>query len=212
MPGCCARDYERIFGRRTAARDARRFRRRGLRGSSRDVVALAGDVRSSTVLEVGGGVGAIELELLAEGARRTTNVELSPHYEKHASELAAERGVADLMERRVADFVQEAADIPAHDIVVMHRVVCCYPDVEALVGAAATHARTRMVLTFPQERRLIRAAVRVVDAVMRVGGSSFRVYVHPYERIVAAATGMQPVERRRRGLVWETAAFATSAR
>lgn len=212
MPCCCARDYERVFGRKAAARDARRFRRRGLRGSARDVVELSGDVRGATVLEVGGGVGAIELELLGEGAVRATNVELSSSYERPAAELAAERGVADRTELRVGDFVEEADAIPAHDVVVMHRVVCCYPDVEALVRAGATHARTRMVLTYPQERLLLRVAIAAVDAVMRVSGSSFQVYAHPFSRIAAAAAGMHLVERRRSGVVWETAVFATSAR
>ena len=212
MSGCCARDYEKVFGRKAAARDARRWRRRGLRGSARDVVELAGDVHGATVLEVGGGVGAIELELLAAGAERTTNVELSSAYETVAEELAAERGVADRMEHRVGDFVEEAAAIPAHDVVVMHRVVCCYPDVDALVEAGATHARTRLVLTYPQERRVLRAAIAAVDVVMRVSGSSFQAYLHPLARIAAAATGMELVERRRRGFVWETAVFATSGR
>lgn len=212
MPCCCARDYEKVFGRRTAARDARRFRRRGLRGSAEDVVALAGDVLGATVLEVGGGVGAIELELLAEGAERTTNVELSSSYAEPAAKLASERGVTGRMEHRIGDFVEEADAIPPHDVVVMHRVVCCYPDVEALVGAGAAHARSRMVLTYPQERRLLRAAIAIVDAVMRAGGSSFQVYLHPFDRIEAAASGMRVVERRRSGFVWETAAFATSAR
>lgn len=209
MPCCCARDYERVFGRKAAARDARRFRRRGLRGSAKDVVELAGDVRGATVLEVGGGVGAIELELLADGAERATNVELAATYETAAADLLAEHGMTERVERRIGDFVEEAPAIASHDVVVMHRVVCCYPDVEALVGAGAERARTRMVLTYPRERRLVRAGVAVVDAVMRLSGSSFQVYVHPFDRIAAAATGMRLAERRRSGFVWETTAFAT---
>jgi len=212
MTSCCARDYEKVFGRKTAARDARRFRRRGLRGSAKAVSELAGDVRGATVLEVGGGVGAIEIALLERGATSATNVELASTYEDAAHGLLAEHDLAARVDRRIADFVAEADAIPAHDVVVMHRVVCCYPDVEALVGAGAAHARERMVLTYPQERRAIRAAVAAVDAIMRVAGSTFQVYVHPFDRIVAAAHGMQLVERRRSGYVWETAVFATSAR
>lgn len=209
VPCCCARDYEKVFGRKTAARDARRFRRRGLRGSARTLTQLAGDVRGASVLEVGGGVGGIEIELLEAGASRATNVELAATYESAADELLAERGLTDRVERRIGDFVEEADAVPQHDVVVMHRVVCCYPDVDALVGAGAEHARTRMVLTYPQERLLIRAAIAVIDAVMRLSGSSFQVYVHSFDRIAAAATGMRLVERRRSGLFWETAAFAT---
>ena len=60
---------------------------RGVRGTSRDLVELAGDVTGASVLEVGGGVGAIELELLAAGAERATDVELSGEYEEEALKL-----------------------------------------------------------------------------------------------------------------------------
>ena len=44
-----------------------------------DVVRRRG-IEGSTVLEPGGGVGSIQLELLKEGAARSTVVELSPGY------------------------------------------------------------------------------------------------------------------------------------
>ena len=79
------------------------------------------------MLDVGGGIGAIELVLLAAGAARATNVELSGGYEEAASALLAERGLSDRVDRRVADFVSEGDAVEPHDLVVLHRVVCCYP-------------------------------------------------------------------------------------
>lgn len=210
MTSCCARDYEKVFGRKTADRDARRFRKHGLRGSAKALAELAGDVHGESVLEVGGGVGAIEIELLEAGAECATSVELASTYEDAAAGLLRERGLSGRAERRVGDFLAEESAILVHDVVVMHRVVCCYPDVDALVGAAADHARRRLVLTYPQERTVIRAIISVVNAIMRVGGSTFRVYVHPFDRIASAAVGMQLVERRRSGLVWESAAFTST--
>jgi magnesium-protoporphyrin O-methyltransferase len=212
VTGCCARDYETFFGRRIAARDARRFRRHGLRGSARSLAELSGDVRGATVLEVGGGVGAIELELLAAGAERATNVELSGEYESAAAELLAERGVTERVDRRIGDFVAAADTVAPHDIVVMHRVVCCYPDVDALVGAAAERTRRRLVLTYPQERAIVRAGLGLANAILRLRGSTFRVYVHPVRRIEAAASthGLELVARRQHGWLWESAAFAHS--
>ncbi|HEY8028206.1 MAG TPA: hypothetical protein VIE38_01725 [Gaiellaceae bacterium] len=212
MTRCCARDYEKVFGRKTADRDARRFRKRGLRGSAKALADLAGDVCGATVLEVGGGVGAIEIALLETGAARATNVELVATYEDAADELLAERGLSGRVDRRIGDFVSEADVIEPHDVVVMHRVVCCYPDVDALVGIAARHARKRMILTYPQERGALRAAISLVNAVMRLSGSTFQVYLHPVERIAAAAraNGLTLAERRRHGFVWESAAFSAA--
>jgi len=210
VPACCAHDYEKVFGRKTAARDARRFRRRGLRGSGAALAELAGDVEGESVLEVGGGIGAIELALLEAGAERATNVELAASYEEAAAGLVAERNLEGRVERRVADFVADADDIAPHDVVVLHRVVCCYPDIDALVGAAAARTRRRLLLTYPQERAAVRAVVSVMNAVTRMTGSTFQVYVHPVERMAAAADaqGLTLAERRRHGIAWESAAYS----
>jgi magnesium-protoporphyrin O-methyltransferase len=203
MAGCC----DTPFTARQARLAAAKYRKRGLGGTSRDLVELAGDVSGASVLEAGGGVGAIELELLAAGAARATDVELSGEYEGEARKLLAERGLSDRVERRVGDFVTEPVE--PHDFVVLHRVVCCYPDVDALVGVAAERARRRMLLTYPQERRLTRAGIRAINVFMRLSRSEFRVFVHSVTRIeaAAAAKGLELRERRPRGLFWESAAY-----
>jgi hypothetical protein len=211
VSGCCSpTDYRRLFSRKYASRDAQRYRKHGLRGSALDLVELAGDVHGASVLDVGGGVGAIELELLAAGAERATNVELSGGYEEEAAALLAERGLGERVERRIADFVTDAGDVDPHDVVVMHRVICCYPDVDALVGAAASHARRRLVVTYPQERFWTRAGMRAINLWLRLSRCGFRAYAHPVRRIVAAAEaeGLQLVRRERHGQLWESAAFA----
>ena len=210
MAGCCSTDYRRMFNRKFAARDAQSFRAHGVRGSSKTLVELAGDVRGASVLDIGGGVGAIGLELLAAGAGRATNVELSDSYEEEAAELARERGVTDRVDRRVADVVEDAGAIEPHDVVVMHRVVCCYPDVDALIGAAADLTRRRLVLTYPQQRRWIRAGIAIVNAFTRLRGCGFRAYLHPVARIDAAAQqhGLRLERRVQHGLLWESASFA----
>ena len=213
MADCCSPDCGRFFNRRVAEHDARRYRAKGLSGTARELARLAGDVTGATVLEVGGGIGTIELELLAHGAERATNVELSPAYEDVARELIAERGLTERVERRVADFATDGAALEPHDVVVMHRVVCCYPDVDALVGAAAERARRRLVLTYPQDRLLLRAGARVMNVFLRLGGGDFRVFVHRRPRIAAAAQrgGLAPERTVRHGFLWESAAFGNPA-
>jgi 2-polyprenyl-3-methyl-5-hydroxy-6-metoxy-1,4-benzoquinol methylase len=209
MSGCCSpTDYRRLFSRKFAARDLKRYRKRGLTGTSRALVDLAGDVSGASVLDVGGGIGAIDVELLQRGAERATNVELSGGYEEAAAELVAECGVRERVERRVADFVSEP--VAPHDIVVMHRVICCYPDVDALVGAAAAHTTRRLLVTYPQEHAVMRAGLRAINLWLWLSRCGFRSYAHPVARIVKAAEaeGLRLVRRERNGLLWESAAFA----
>ena len=81
-----------MFGARFAKRMAARYRKRGLEATERAIVELVaqGGVQGATVLEIGGGAGEIQLELLRLGAASTTNLELSPAYEPEAAALIAE--------------------------------------------------------------------------------------------------------------------------
>ncbi|MCA1571496.1 MAG: SAM-dependent methyltransferase, partial [Chloroflexi bacterium] len=71
MPAsCCKPDYDAAFDARTARRQLTAYRRSGASGSTLRLVKAIRDAgaRGSTVLDIGGGVGIIGLELLAAGA------------------------------------------------------------------------------------------------------------------------------------------------
>ena len=216
MASCCTPSgYRKIFGARTARRDVRKYRRRGLDKAARRIVGfLAGrGVQGDSVLEVGGGIGAIQLELLRAGAARATNVELSPEYEPPARELLREAGLEERVERRLGDFVRDAEDLEPADDVVLHRVVCCYPDPEALVGAAADHARRRLVLSFPPDTALFRSGSAVFNAFLALTQTEFRTFVHPVASILAAARarGLEPALETRTPM-WRIVGFERARR
>jgi len=203
---CTPRGYRRIFSERSAHAAAARYRKKGLDGTSRRIVdlLLAQGVEGKTVLEVGGGVGAIQLELLRAGASRAVSIELTPTYEVAAAELLAETGLADRVERRVVDFVEAGSDVDAADIVVLNRVVCCYPDMPRLVGTAADHARGTLVLSFPKRRWWTRAVLAMGNGGFRITRREFHVFLHPPAgiRAEAEAHGLK-ARSDRPGLFWE---------
>jgi len=214
VPSCCdPNGLSKRFDADTAEADARSYLRAGLDSDERRVIAFLSDrgVAGITVLEIGGGLGAIQVDLLQAGAAHAHNVEISPHYEKSASELAAQSGVADRVERVVADFVTVAAAVPAADAVIMHKVVCCYPDMPDLVRPAAEHTRRWLLLTFPADRWWIRAGMRAVHRVQTLVGSRYRVFFHePREiRAVAERAGLRPVLDQR-GVFWQFLAMERS--
>src|SRR3982751_3391168 len=150
--GCCdPRGRDRMFGARFARSRAAAYRRRGLDKTAQVIVGLLeqAGVAGATVLEIGGGAGEIQLELLGRGAASAMNLELSPGYEREAAALIAEAGVTGRVQRRLADIAADPAAVPSADIVVLHRVVCCYPDYAKLLGAAAEHARRQLVFSYP---------------------------------------------------------------
>lgn len=208
MTGCCApKDYDKVFDRKTAGWYARQYRRKGLDPIARQMVEfLRGrGVSGASVLEVGGGIGAIQLELLRAGAARAVNVELSPSYEEVARELLEDAGLADRVERRIMDFAHSDGVAPA-DIVIMHRVVCCYPDMPTLVGAAASRATRYLALSFPRDARWNRLAVFIGNLIYRLRRNSFRAFVHSPQAILntAARYGFRQILAHR-GWIWRLA-------
>ena len=181
MSGCCdSSGYADVFGGRFARAQVRRYRKRGLDATARLLVDfLAGrGLEGATVLEVGGGIGEIQLELLRRGAARTTNLELVKEYDAPARHLAEEEGVADRVDRRILDVATSPQQVEAADVVVLHRVVCCYPDYEKLLRAAADHATRRLVLSYPPPTLLNRAVIGVDNGWRRLRGNTFRAFTH----------------------------------
>ena len=205
---CCG--YDEFFDEGMARRDARRYRRKGLKGSARRIVEtlLACGVDGAEVLEIGGGIGAIDVELLEAGAARATVLELSPGYETEAEALARDHGLEGRIERRLGDVVVRPEVAGRADLVVMERVVCCYPDAAALVTAAASRSRRMLVLTYPRYGLLARAVIAGANALLRVRGNPFRAYAHAPATIADAArrAGLRPAGPER-GVVWRLAAF-----
>lgn len=206
MAGCCdARGCDKVFGPRLAHQLANRYRRRGLDRISRRLVDwLVGQgIEGASVLEIGGGVGEIQLELLRRGAARTTNLELSQAYDAEATALAAEAGMAGRMTRRLGDIAVEAGVADVHDFVVLNRVVCCYPDVERLVGAATRHARRGVVLTHPPRHIGSVVTLAVVNGVQRILGREYRAFAHPPEVMKAVLLDQGFVPRHvHKGAFW----------
>jgi magnesium-protoporphyrin O-methyltransferase len=182
MASCCpSRDYRRFFNQRFARRLANRYRKRGLDPTAQTMVQFLQElgIEGATVLEVGGGVGEIQIELLKLGAARAQNLELSPAYEQQARMLAGQAGVQGRLDWRIHDLAQDPAAVVPADLVILHRVVCCYPDYEHLLGAAADHARRALVFSYPPRNALSRAFYGVFNLVMRLTRSSFRGFAHP---------------------------------
>jgi magnesium-protoporphyrin O-methyltransferase len=136
-------------------------------------------VEGASVLEIGGGVGEIQLELLSRGAARTTNLELSDGYDEEAERLAREAGVQERVQRRRHDIAMDPEAVEPADVVVLHRVVCCYPDYDRLLGAAADHAGRLLVFSHPPRNPITRALIALENLAFRARGIELRTFAHP---------------------------------
>jgi magnesium-protoporphyrin O-methyltransferase len=194
-----------VFGDRFAQMQARRYRRRGLSRTERRMVdfLVARGIEGASVLEIGGGVGELHLELLRRGAARATNLELVDAYDGLARQLATEAGMADRIERRVVDIAVTPDEVEGADVVVMHRVVCCYPDHARLLGAVADHTRRLLVLSHPPGGVVSRLATATENVGFRITRRSFRTFAHPPAEMagVLEAHGLHTAYEHR-GVAW----------
>jgi magnesium-protoporphyrin O-methyltransferase len=189
MPDCCDPDYGSVFSDRFARQRSRRYRRRGLTPAARRLVEYAAEgLRDGgSVLEIGGGVGEVQVELLKRGAGHVTNLEISTGYEEEAARLLEQSGMTGRVTRRLVDIALAPDDVEPADVVVLHRVVCCYRDFSLLLSAAAAHARRRLVFTHPADNLVIRAAFGAENVYRRLTRNAFRAFVHPPEAMIAVA-------------------------
>jgi 2-polyprenyl-3-methyl-5-hydroxy-6-metoxy-1,4-benzoquinol methylase len=207
MNCCTPAAYGTVFDDREARRNARTYRKKGLDPTARRIVRFLSSQEDvpRTVLEVGGGIGALQMELLRAGASRATNIELSPAYEAVAQDLLAEAGLTDRVQRQLGDFAASPDAFPPADVVIMHRVVCCYPEAARLVSAAAAHAQRYLAMSYPRDAWWVRMGLAAENLLLfSLRGIGFRIFVHSPQTILATAHGQRfTAAFHHRGWVWD---------
>jgi magnesium-protoporphyrin O-methyltransferase len=146
---------------------------------------VAEGAEGATLLDIGGGVGVIEYELLNAGAARATNVEAATGFIEAAREEATRRGLADRVTVLEGDFVDIADDLESADIVTLDRVICCYPDWEALVTRSVGKARKVYGVVYPRSAWWTYIGNRLLNLSFVLTRNPFRVYAHPTQAVDA---------------------------
>lgn len=214
---CCSpgdSPFDRQFDVRHAAKQLRAYRQKGPARMTRALIEAlaAGEIAGSTVLEIGGGVGAVHHELLRSGAAAAVDVDASRAYISVAREEAERQGHADRVRYLAGDFVALADDVQPADLVALDRVICCYADMAALVGRSASLARRRYGLVYPRDSWLGRVGVAVLNAQLRLSRSRFRVYAHraaDVDAIVATHGLVKQLHRTTR--IWQLVVYERPA-
>lgn len=205
---CCAIDD--AFDSKVARREIQNFRRRGPSPSTRrlldDIQAVG--ISGATVLDVGGGIGAIAHSLLDTGAAQATVVDASSAYLAAANQEATRRGTASRLTTIRGDVVELAGGIPRSDIVTLDKVVCCYPDMERLLAVTTDHADRWFGIVYPRDNWLVRFLTSVSNALRRMRNTAFRVYIFRTDAIQSRIrSGGFTLRTQRRGWVWISALY-----
>ena len=160
---CQCDGIEYFFSKRLAESELRHYQRKGPDKTTKmliDAVSVEG-VEGKTLLDIGGGIGAVQHALLKAGAGSAVDVDGSLAYIDAARGESERQGLA--------------GKVTYCHIVTLDRVVCCYDDMTALVGASAEHAKSLYALVYPRDTpgaRLVAAAAKAGHLVQPVVGPS----------------------------------------
>ncbi len=186
---CCAtvNGLDKMFGLKRARRELQRYWKKGLDRHAKVLIESlkARGIAGTDVLEIGFGIGALHLELLKAGATRAVGLELSPAYVEVAKELAEKLGFKHAVDYCLHNIAEDPGQVAEAGVVVMHRVVCCYPDMAGLVRPAAKRARRFLALSFPRTVWWVRLGVKMVNALLALARRDFRTYLHAPQAINA---------------------------
>jgi predicted TPR repeat methyltransferase len=210
MSCCHCQGAETLFNAKVATKELRQYRRRGPRKTTRlllDALKVNG-VAGRTLLDIGGGVGVIQHELLRAGAAQASGVEASTAYLAAAREEATRQGHADRLRLDHGNFVDLAPRLPPADIVTLDRVICCYPDMPALVGRSAALAREAYGLVYPRDTWWVKLGLALGNLALWARRNPFRTYAHPTAAVDALVRGQGFTPRfSRRTFIWQVVVY-----
>jgi len=211
MSQCQCKEIESVFDETLAEGELDKARRRGPRKTTRMLIdALrARGVNGKTLLDIGGGVGTIQHQLLALGVKEAVDVDASSAYLKIARKEARRLGFEGRVTFHHGNFVELARSVPRADIVTLDRVICCFDDMEDLVEASAKKAKAAYGVVYPLDAWWTRLGVRLINLMRRLRKDDFRIFAHPTSRVesILGAHGLKRTFRRRWGM-WQVAVFA----
>ena len=210
MNCCQCQGIEELFSQQYVAKELARYR---TKGPDKTTIMLVEAIKKAgltgqTLLDIGGGVGAIQHALLDAGLEHATDVEASTAYLNAARTEAQIRGVANQVRYLQGDFVARAADVEPADIVTLDRVICCYPDMEKLVSLSAVRARKLYGLVYPRDTWWLRIALTVGNFFFKLRRRAYRGFVHP-TKAVEAILSSNGLKRQfyRKTLVWQVSIY-----
>ena len=210
MPCNCCEMENNTFGEDEAKANLKDYRRKGPANQTKLILEAVRSLglKDASLLDVGGGIGTIHHELLKDVASEATHVDASSAYLKIATEEAKRLGHEAQVKFIHADFTDVAENLRQVDVVTLDRVVCCYPNMRALLKAASSKSRTAIVLTYPRDVWWTRTAVKVANFFQALRKDPFRVFVHPVSEMEALlkAEGLKRMSTRRL-LVWEMSLY-----
>ncbi len=212
---CCSLEGTNRFFSRSAAFYEKKFKLSGPDHVQRLILEglRAAGTSDKTILDVGCGIGTLHLTLLQEGSRSAIGVEISEGMIEHARTLSRDLHVSEKTTYVRGDFVDVAESVPASELVLLDKVVCCYPDPERLIAASTAKCTFLYAVSYPRDSFLGRAAMTIPAFFTRLFRWAFHPYYHSPAFLQTAITRRGFVEVfSATTLIWQVRIYRADSR
>jgi 2-polyprenyl-3-methyl-5-hydroxy-6-metoxy-1,4-benzoquinol methylase len=200
-----------FYDEKRAASELRKYREKGPIPSTQALIEAlkAEGIEGMTLLDIGGGIGVIQHELLDAGVTHATSVDASAAYLDAAREEGRRRGHDGRVTYVHGDVVDLADSILPADIVTVDRVVNVYPSWEGVAGLAAAHAQRLLGLVYPRDTRMTRLVVSAMNLKLSLQNKPVRAAIRPGDAVerIARENGLAPHVALDIGPAWHIAIF-----
>jgi magnesium-protoporphyrin O-methyltransferase len=175
---CCG--AEKVFDAKTAKKELRKYVKSGPGKATKRLLSLIGtsQLKDKSLLDIGGGIGAIQWHFLTHGGGHTSDVDYSPAYLETAKSFAIEKGWQEKVAFIEGDFLDKSDQLEPHDFVTLDKVVCCYPDYSGLLEKALNKTENSIGLVYPRDGLIAEIVAFFGRVFLKLSGNDFRPYIH----------------------------------
>ena len=180
---CCGADV--FFDQKMAAKQYRQYLKKGATGVTAKLIQQLGKTspQGKSLIDVGGGIGALEWWFLENRGDQTTAVDASSGYLELAQKHAVEQGWEDRSRFVFGDFAEIHGQLKRADYVTLDKVVCCYPNYKEILEASCDKAESYLALSYPMDGWLAQLVASIGVLKARLKTRAFRPYIHPVSNI-----------------------------
>lgn len=199
-----------IFDEKNAIKEKKSFLKKGAHSTTKSLLKAirehAGPIES--LIDIGGGVGAIQLKATEWGVPKIINVDASGEYIKIAQDIANTKGVDGQIEYHVGDITELGPQLSPVDVVTLDKVFCCYDQIEKLLEISSHLAKKLYAVVYPKDTWLNKRVMSVLNFFMIFKKNPFRTFIHSSKYIddTMANQGWKKTVLQK-GIFWQVVVF-----
>lgn len=180
---CCGADL--FFDKKTADKEYRKYLKKGPSRITAKMISQLEDqdIGGKSMIDIGGGIGALQWWFLENGGNNTVGIDASSGYLKQAEDHAKNKGLESNTKFLLGDCVEVYPQIEKAHYITLDKVVCCYPNYKEILEATCEKATEAISLSYPMDGIISQAIRKMGDILMSFRDNSFRPFIHSVKDI-----------------------------